>query len=39
MNKKEFSKMSLGLDLLNDLPNIEVINNADILPRLKLVGF
>ena len=30
MNKKEFSKMSLGLDLLNDLPNIEVINNGNL---------
>ena len=30
MNKKEFSKMSLGLDLLNDLPNIEVISNGNL---------
>lgn len=30
MNKKEFSKMSLSLDLLNDLPNIEVINNGNL---------
>lgn len=30
MNKKEFSKVSLGLDLLNDLPNIEVINNGNL---------
>ena len=30
MNKKEFSKMTLGLDLLNDLPNIEVINNGNL---------
>lgn len=30
MNKKEFLKMSLGLDLLNDLPNIEVINNGNL---------
>ena len=30
MNKKEFSKMSLGLGLLNDLPNIEVINNGNL---------
>ena len=30
MNKKEFSKMSLGVDLLNDLPNIEVINNGNL---------
>lgn len=30
MNKKEFSKMSLGLYLLNDLPNIEVINNGNL---------
>lgn len=30
MSKKEFSKMTLGLDLLNDLPNIEVINNGNL---------
>ena len=30
MNKKEFSKMTVNSELLNDLPNLEVITNGNL---------